>query len=220
LWLSPEQTDKMLAHLPKWVATDSYVINARAEGNPTKDQMRLMVRSLLAERFKLATHFETQETPVLAMMLAQPGKLGPNVKPHVQDPLCDVPPPLAEHSSPGETPGTPFGCSSTVLEAGSNQITLRSRDVTMAQVGDSLPGPGRLGRPVVDQTGLTGNYDFVLSFAPENDAPVSPGTAATLDSSGPGFLEAVRDQLGLKLVSKKAPIQVLVIDHVELPSPN
>ncbi len=75
LWLTSEQIDTMLAHLPKWVADDHFVIDARAGGNPTKDQMRLMVRSLLADRFRLAVHFETQEAPVLAIVLAEPGKL-------------------------------------------------------------------------------------------------------------------------------------------------
>jgi uncharacterized protein (TIGR03435 family) len=214
LWPTPEQTDKMLAHLPKWVTTDNFVIDARAEGNPTKDQMGLMVRSLLADRFKLMAHFETRDSPVLAMRLTEPGKIGRNLKPHAQDPLCDQP-------SPQMTPGVfSFKCNSFVVERGPSQITLRSRNSTMAQVVESLSGPGRLGRPVVDETGLNGSYDYILNFAPESDAPMSPGAAATADSSGPTVIEALKDQLGLKLVPKTAPIQILVIDHVELPSPN
>ena len=219
LWLTPEQIDAMLATLPKWVATDSFVIDARAEGNPTKDQMRLMVRSLLVKRFKMAAHFETRDAPVLAMALAKPGIQGPNLKSHAPDPLCDAP--TAARSSPGDSPGMPpFRCNSIIVQTGPNQVILRSRDLTMAQVAYSLPGPGRLGRPVVDETGLSGTYDFELNFARENDAPVSPGAAATGDSLVPTFLEAVKDQLGLKLVPKKAPIQVLVIDHIERPSAN
>jgi bla regulator protein blaR1 len=219
LWLTSEQMDTMLAHLPKWVATDRFVIDARAEGNPTKDQMRLMVRSLLADRFKLAAHFETQETPVLAMVLAKPGKLGPGLKPHDQGPPCDAPLPPAS----GKTPDVfPPNCDLYVMASGPNHtIRLGSRDTTMAQVADSLPGPGRLGRPVVDETGLTGTYDFVLNFAPKNySSSPSPGTTVTLDSAGPTFLEAVKDQLGLKLIPKKAPVRILVIDHIEQPSPN
>lgn len=159
LWPTPEQTDKMLAHLPRWVATDNFVIDARAEGNPTKDQMRLMARSLLADRFELMAHFETQESPVLAIRLTELGKIGPNLKPHVQDPLCDAP-------SPQMTPGMfSFKCNSFLVERGPGQITLRSRNSTMAQVAESLSGPGRLGRPVVDETGLKGPYDYVSNFA-------------------------------------------------------
>lgn len=223
LWLTSEEIDAMLAHQPKWIATDQFVIDARAEGNPTKDQMRLMVRSLLTDRFKLAVHFETQETPVLAMVLAKPGKLGPNLKPHAQGPPCDAQLPGEDGKSTVKTPDEfPSNCDLYVMERGPNHtILLGSRNTTIAQVADSLPGPGRLGRTVVDETGLTGTFDFVLNFAPESsNVPVSPGTTVTLDSAGPTFLEAVKDQLGLKLVPKKAPLQVLVIDQIEQPSPN
>lgn len=202
------------------------MIDARAEGNPTKDQMRLMVRSLLADRFKLAVHFETQETPVLAMVLARPGKLGPNLKPHDQGPPCDgaaSPFPAADRSSPEKTSDVfPSICDAYMMKSGQDHIIhLGSRHTTMAQMAESLPGPGRLGRPVIDETGLTGTYDFVLSFVPENyNASPAPGTTGTLDSAGPTFLEAVKDQLGIKLIPKKAPLRVLVIDHIEQPSPN
>jgi uncharacterized protein (TIGR03435 family) len=62
-----KQEDAMLAHLPKWVSTDRFDIEAKAEGDPNKDEMRLMLRSLLADRFKLVAHFETHEVPVLAL---------------------------------------------------------------------------------------------------------------------------------------------------------
>jgi hypothetical protein len=89
---TPAQLNDMISHLPKWVSTDVFEIQARAPGNPTKDQMRLMVQALLAERFQLAVHFETHETPVLAMTLAKPGKTGPGLRPHAEGPSCDAPP--------------------------------------------------------------------------------------------------------------------------------
>jgi hypothetical protein len=82
LWLTREQRESILAHRPKWVATDNFEIHARASGNPTKDQMRLMMQSLLADRFKLAIHFETQQVPVLALVLVKPGVTGPKLRPH------------------------------------------------------------------------------------------------------------------------------------------
>ena len=83
LWLTGEQNQSMLAHLPKWVSTDSYIITAKAPiGNPTKDQMRLMMQSLLADRYHLAIHFETLDTTVLALTLVKPGRAGPELKPH------------------------------------------------------------------------------------------------------------------------------------------
>jgi hypothetical protein len=81
------QIKEMLAQLPKW-ADDAYAINAKAEGNPTKDQMRLMMQSLLADRFKLRLHFATKEVPVLALTLVKPGKLGPKLRPHSEGPPC------------------------------------------------------------------------------------------------------------------------------------
>ena len=71
--------DSMLAHVPKWVSTDSFEIQAVAEGNPTKDQMRLMVRSLLADRFGLEVHTVTAQVPVLALVLEKPGRTGPKL---------------------------------------------------------------------------------------------------------------------------------------------
>ena len=80
----------MFAHLPKWVITDRYSIDARAAGNPTKDQMRLMVQSLLADRFQLAAHFATQEVPVFALTVVKDGKLGPKLIAHADGVLAPV----------------------------------------------------------------------------------------------------------------------------------
>jgi uncharacterized protein (TIGR03435 family) len=79
--LSLSESQTVAAQLPKSVSTDFYEIEARAEGNPTKDQMRLMMQALLADRFKLAVHFETREAPVFALILAKPGKTGPKLIP-------------------------------------------------------------------------------------------------------------------------------------------
>src|SRR5579884_1780205 len=89
---SPEQMRAMTAHLPKWVTADGFDIEARApNSNVTKDQMRLMMQSFLAERFRLAAHFETPTLPVLALILAKPGKPGPNLLPHDKGPPCNLP---------------------------------------------------------------------------------------------------------------------------------
>jgi hypothetical protein len=77
------------------------VIDAKADGNPTKDQMRLMMQSLLADRFKLRAHFETKQVPVLALTLVKPGKLGPKLLPHSEGPPC---PDTSEILNPLTTP--------------------------------------------------------------------------------------------------------------------
>ena len=77
-----------------------------------------------------------------------------------------------------------------------------------------------LGRPIVDATGLTGTFDFLLEFPPESKGQTPPGSSTSVDPDGPSFQQAVQDQLGLKLQSRKSSIQVIVLDHVEHPSEN
>jgi uncharacterized protein (TIGR03435 family) len=223
--LSPEQREAMLASLPKWVRTDRYDIEARSDSKPTKDQVRLMMQALLAERFGLKVHFETQTVPVLAMTLVKPGKLGPKLIPHSEGPACP------ESLPPGTPqPATPPGKANLFPECGvysmdstdEHTAVLGSRNTTMMLLAKMLPTVGALGRPVVDQTGLTGKYDVTVEFSPEatRAARTEASADAQPETQGIPFLQAVREQLGLKLDSAKAPVQVLVIDHIERPSEN
>ena len=84
LTASMQQKRALLTRLPKWFDTDFFEIEARAEGNPTRDQMRLMMQSLLSERFKLTVHFESPVVPVLALTIVKPGKPGPKLRPHAE----------------------------------------------------------------------------------------------------------------------------------------
>ncbi len=218
-----EQRDAMFARLPKWVASDSFVIEAKAEGNATKDQMRLMMQSLLADRFQLVLHFETKEMPVLTLVLDKPGSIGARLRPHADGLPCDAkwtaPPDLA---SPTVAPGgfLPF-CGTTALIISPHQsLLVGARDVTLQYIATYMPMCQDFGRPVVDRTGLTGTYDFSLNSMPESDDPSTPSTDAQLDTEAPTFLAALKEQLGLKLRPTRARIQVMVIDHVERPSPN
>ncbi len=78
-----------------------------------------------------------------------------------------------------------------------------------------------LGRPVIDATGLAGNFDFLLEFTPESRGPTPPGVNVTpIDQDGPTFEEALRDQLGLKMESRKSLMDIVVVDHVEHSSEN
>ena len=198
LTLTREQRESMLAHMSKWVSTDNFTIQAKAEGNPTKDQMRLMVQSLLADRFKLAVHFETEEAPIFVLTVAKPGKLGPNLRPHAEGPPCDSPAP------------EPFVCDIYSLEGNNGRLFGGSRHTTMDLLAAHLPSLGHLSRPVVNQTGLTGKFDFKLEWTPE-----------TPDSEGPTFLEAIREQLGLKIeVSSRPHPNPDNRDHIERPSEN
>jgi bla regulator protein BlaR1 len=220
LW-GNELQSRELSHLPKWADTDRYSVEARAAtGNPTKDQMRLMVQSLLADRFQLAAHLEAREVPVFELRLARAGKAGPKLISHADGPRCDKP-----GTSPGDgLPGFPADCHSlsAIDKPGTKLILIGSRDVTMDVLAGALSSliTSGLGRPVIDKTGLTGRFDFTLEWAREprglaaSDSPVPP------PPSGPTPLEALRDQLGLRLEPTKASLRILVIDRVERPSEN
>src|SRR5258708_16168856 len=90
--LSGDQEQFLLPQLPKWATTDRFDIQSSVQGNPTKDQMRLMMQSLLAERFKLAVHYETRQIPMYALLLDIPGKLGPLLQQHPSDSPCATTP--------------------------------------------------------------------------------------------------------------------------------
>lgn len=213
----------VLAQLPGWVTTDRFDIQARTDGDPkkdTKDQMRLMMRSLLADRFKLSTHYETRQVSVLALTLQKPGKTGPQLRAHPADVTCTT----VLSADPGGTVagGYPAQCGGMLQLASPNgRIRDGASNVTMPFIGNLMTMMGNLGRPVVDQTGLSGTFDFVIEWTPEVNNGLAPGAdAEPLDAAGPSFLDALKNQLGLKLESRKAPAEFLVIDHVERPSGN
>lgn len=218
LFPTSAEAESLLAHQPKWVSEEGMAIRMRASGNPTKDQARMMMQSMLADRFKLAIHFETREVPVLALTLIRPGKLGPKLRSHAQGPTCDVPVTAQAKGSAKEPDLTPSWCGMWQTVDKPNHMELdAARDVSMSQIAAYLSLQGALDRPMVDQTGLTGTYDFSIQWTKESG--VSDAAAAT-DSQATTFLEALKEQLGMKLVRTTAPLRVPVIDHIERPSEN
>jgi uncharacterized protein (TIGR03435 family) len=232
--LSASELNSVVAQLPKSVSTDAFEIEARGAGNPTKDQMRLMMQSLLADRFRLAVHFESREGPVFALTLVKPGQTGPKLRPHAEGPACpdfEMPVPFAP--IPPRKAGDVFPpvCEDTQLRGTAEGTLLGSRNTTMGLIADDISAYGSLAgevdKPVVDQTGLTGKFDFTLELpprffnifpAPPN--PDNPPDHPPSDPRGTSFLKAAREQLGLRLVSSKRAIRTLVVDHVERPSEN
>jgi uncharacterized protein (TIGR03435 family) len=220
--LSVFQDRAAFDHLPKWATAESFDIEAKAPtADATKDQMREMMQSLLADRFKLAVHFESQDVPVMALVMIRPGRLGPRLRPHSQGPACDAKIPSVDRSSAKIPDVWMPVCGSTQMTDWSNHtVILGSRNTTMDVFADWIPLIEILDRPVVNQTGLTGRFDIELNFTPSWQAPQERSTEAQLDLTGPTFLEALKDQLGFKLIPTRAPIRTLVIEHVEEPSPN
>jgi uncharacterized protein (TIGR03435 family) len=172
------------------------------------DTISLMLQSLLDERFKLRVHWETRELPVYEVILA-----GGTPKIRLSDdqnPLIDLndpsrQPPPRSNGLPGLTRGSYFVGGRNPKRFGSMALPLSA--FIHVLINDT-------GRPVIDKTGLNGLYDITLEWTPDNLAlSGTPGDAPLLSA-------AMQEQLGLRLVSTKGPVKVLVIDSVEKPSPN
>ena len=180
---------------PAWLDTDKYDLTAKPdiEGQPNLKQMRVMVQKLLADRFQLKFHRDKVELPAYAVTVA---KGGPKI--------------TVNDSNPNGNPGYGGG------PAGMRVINSTIAEFIGFVLNDSLP------QPVVDQTGLgSTRYNFILKWTP--DASQSqPGGAPPADNADapPDIFTAMQQQLGLKLESTKALVDVMVIDRVEKPSPN
>jgi bla regulator protein blaR1 len=215
--------------LPKSFPMDLFDIEARAAGNPTKDQMRLMMQSLLADRFKLRVHFETREGPVFALTLVRPAQTGPKLRPHADAPACPDFETVPTSNPPrNASDAFPPVCGQTQIGTTPNGTLPGARDMTMGAIAEEAIHnfgalAGEVDKPVADQTGLKGRYDFTLELPAGTlsifPAPPNPD-APQADPKGTPFLNALREQLGLKLVSSQGPIRKLVIDRAEAPSGN
>lgn len=207
------KTTQQVPKTPAWIASQEFDIDAtiatadmealnRQTADQKLQQYRFRVRSLLADRFNLKVSMQTKDLPVYALILAKGGP-----KPA----LAPAPPGTLAQRTP-----TLGGFSSGQVKAGA---------VSMSVFADWLSGrPIVDGRPVVDATGLTGSFDFTLIFAPPNAQPAAYDATTSRSPTAPDaevpLLTALEEQLGLKLEPRRAPVEVLVIDHVDPPSPN
>jgi uncharacterized protein (TIGR03435 family) len=175
---------------PAWIYSDRYDIVAKMEPKTNNDQLTLMLRQLLAERFKLTLHHETKELPVYALII---GKNGSKLT-----------------KSAAETPYSRKIGDGRLICSGCPLTNFRTWLTNL------------LGRTVVDLTGLTGKYDFQLEFTPDQRPTIQPdGTVAAAQlSGGPSIFTALQEQLGLKLESRKHPVDMLILDHADHPSEN
>jgi uncharacterized protein (TIGR03435 family) len=225
--ITENQEQFLLSQIPKWAITDRFDIQAKAQGNPTKDQMRLMMQTLLADRFKLIVHYEVKQLPILALVMDVPGKLGPLLQQHIDDSPCPtvfrIPSP-----APGSPPVTldrrfPATCGGLLDMAPSvpGRYRTGARNVSMDLIANSIPGGSSgVNIQVLNRTGLTGNFDFALEFTPRHDGASAPPANFNPDTTGPTFMDALRDQLGLKLDAQQGPVEVFVVDYVEEPQLN
>jgi uncharacterized protein (TIGR03435 family) len=217
---------KQLIDAPAWIGSEKFDVDARMEGSVMDALLKMsaedrgaarrkMMQALLADRFKLVVHLETRELPVYTLLI---GKSGVKMK----------------EAKPGDTYPNGFkipggrggGAGSMLFQTGPSGIMMTGQAEPIAQL--IFYFSREVGRIVIDKTGLTGNYDFVFQFTPEGfRAPANlgeggggAGMALPPDFGAISIFTAVQEQLGLKLESGKAPIEVVVIDHVERPSGN
>jgi uncharacterized protein (TIGR03435 family) len=190
--------DYQLAEAPAWLSTKRYDIAAKAEGTPPPQQ--IFLQTLLRDQFKLAFHRETRELPAFALAMSKSDrKPGPQLRQSDFD--CGA---YLANTHPPPEPGAVSPCSARI-----NRGDLSAKSISMTQFATMLaPLAGRF---VVDRTGLTGRFDIELAWTPDD---------AAVDGAGPSIYTALQEQLGLKLVSEKASVEVLVVDHVKEPQPN
>ena len=202
---------------PEWIRSDEYEIDARAGGNPSPAQMMLMLQSLLKDRFQLRINRESRQMPAYALMPARGG--------------LRLPPPRAGSCADEEAPPPGLGDPAPKPKCGGTETRPEAGGWHM--VGGKVPMPEFvraltwvLGRTVTDQTGFSGVFDIDLEFRRDDTTDfarraglVRSAEPLPVESSSPSIFSAVQ-QLGLRLESIKAPVEVLVIDHVEKPSGN
>jgi uncharacterized protein (TIGR03435 family) len=219
--------DFQIVGAPDWINNERFDIVAKAEGEVarglpgTVGPMQVMIQNLLAERFKLVAHQENREMPIYALVMARSdGRLGSQLKPSTID--CAA---MARGRQGQQPPGPP-----PMPAPGQRmQCGLRIGPGTMSMGGFPVGEFARtlsqfVQRVVVDRTGLTGAYDLDLTWTPDQrpQGPPPPGAPPLppIDPDGPSIFTAVQEQLGLKLDAQRGPVEVLVIDSVDRPTPD
>jgi len=182
---------------PDWIKTERWDVLAKADGIAGRipmEQERPMIRALMVDRFGLRSHKETKEMPVYGLVVDKRGLK------------------LAVHSA-GER------------QVGNGNGSLRVKKIGMEWLSEWLSR--KLGRVVIDQTGLKEEYDFALAWSPDPEENNSDYTGMPpsvprphVETNGPSIFTALQEQLGLRLVSQKGAVEIIVIDGVERPSAN
>lgn len=200
-------TDDQLSGGPDWIDSDKYAIDAKIpeaigtawhkkyDRATHEAQMREMIRSLLADRFQLKVTHETKELPVFALVVSKEG------------PKLTLSNDEAHSGNDGHNEG----------DVEIEKITARPIDM-LVQILTRQPELG--GRKVIDQTGLTGSYTYTLKWTQQRPLSTSANDEAQPTSEAPTLEDALENQLGLQLKSTKVPIDTVLIDHIEKPTPN
>jgi uncharacterized protein (TIGR03435 family) len=223
---------------PRWLNTERFDIVAKIPEGATREQFRLMQQNLLVERFKLAVHQEQKEMSIFELVVAKNGPkmkesepdTPTNASPNGNGPESSARPPVGPPRVTTDKDGFPIfppGVGPIVMVV-NGRARIRGNNESMEHFAGILSN--RLGKPVIDGTGLKGKYEFTLSWETDSlamqrtlppflDGQPVPGSGD--GDSGPTIFSALQQQLGLKLIQKQGPVAVLVVDHIEkMPTEN
>jgi uncharacterized protein (TIGR03435 family) len=177
---------------PSWLSSARFDITAKADGQPSEAQMRVMMQNLLANRFALKQHREDKELACAALLV---GKDGPKLK---------------ASEDQGES----------TFDGGKNgRPTVTLSRVSMHEFAAALSEPMR--KPVIDMTGLKGTYTFTLDASNYVPPPPAPGQPREQEDESYMVMRALQDQLGLRIENRKISISMLVVDHAgKVPTEN
>ena len=191
---------RQIVNAPAWAASVKFDLDGKVAGEnqPDDRQWKVMIQKLLEDRFKLTFHLESRELPVYELTV---GKNGPKL--------------TETKADPSSLPGMGF--------RGFGNMPVSN--ATMADFAAMMQG-SVLDRPVIDRTGLKQRYDFVLKWTPDDSQfigmrpPAMPTPGSDTADAPPALFTAIQEQLGLKLESARAPVDVMIVDHVEKPAAN
>lgn len=210
---------------PNWLSSNRYQIEATADTAASRDQIFLMLQSLLEDRFQLKIHRDTRELPVFALV---PNKASLNLtSPH--ESTCEDSPANAASewtgagrvAAPGEIPSAPSRCGTALVVLGPSGAEIKGGKISMPELARVLST--LVGRSVIDRTRFAGLFDVELNFVPDDTTPSlppPPPNAGISDMTGVSIAQALQQQLGLRLQSTKGAVPVIVIDQAEPPSAN
>ena len=197
---------------PAWVASERFEIVAKASGlanapSGGRDELQAMLRTLMADRFHLLIKRESRELPIFNLVLDKAdGNLGPRI--HREDGQC-----VAMSAAVKEAVDPSRWCGFRRFAPGA----VSARGMTLDEFASGISTRADIQRVVRNRTGLAGKFDLDLEYTPDTGVPGDPQSAP---ASGAGLPTAMKEQLGLRLESTKGPVDVLVIDHVERPTPD
>jgi len=236
--------DYQITNGPGWLTSQRYDIVAKADTpNIDREMLKVLLQSLLAERFQLQLHRETKELPIYALVV---GKNGHKLRPSENQPAAPKEASPGDPSKPGQA-GVGGAVAGRGMAAGAGAVgggaasggrggsqirigrgQLNAQMVPVSSIAAMLSQ--QLGRPVVDRTEIKGNFDFELQWTPDEtqrgmgfggiERPVGDSPLPSGDPAGPSIFTAVQDQLGLRLEATKGPVESLVIDRIEKASGN